>query len=99
MSQTVSREIAGLRLTRRDLCALDGRPVFTIWAPDDPDALLDELDDEEFQRTDERMPYFGHVWPAAEALVAHLLQGPPRSGSVRLAVQRSLPDEYASMRH
>lgn len=46
---------------------------FGMWVLDDPDAMLDALTQEEFERTDERMPYFGLVWPSAEALVTRLL--------------------------
>jgi predicted nicotinamide N-methyase len=31
---------------------------------------------EEFERSDERMPYFSAIWPSAESLVAHILSGP-----------------------
>lgn len=47
-----------------------------IWALADPDAMLDQLTQEEFDATDERMPYFGLIWPSAEALVLWLLAGP-----------------------
>jgi len=76
MAATRTLNIAGLPVCWREFQAPDGTVAFGLWVPEDPDTLLDELDDEEFQRTDERMPYFGHIWPAAEALVAFLLAGP-----------------------
>ena len=41
----------------------------------DPDATIDALTQEEFDRTDERMPYFAMVWASAEVLVARVLAG------------------------
>jgi len=35
---------------------------------------------DEFERTDERMPYFSAIWASAESLVAHILHGPPLDG-------------------
>src|SRR5439155_268940 len=35
---------------------------------------------EEFERSDERMPYFSAVWPSAESLVARILDGPDLIG-------------------
>ncbi|HEY7062521.1 MAG TPA: methyltransferase domain-containing protein [Chloroflexota bacterium] len=85
--------IAGLPLTWREFRApgrdaaapdapRDARDVaFGLWVPAcDLDALLEPITQEEFARTDERLPYFGQVWPAAEALVAKLLAGPRLDG-------------------
>jgi predicted nicotinamide N-methyase len=47
----------------------------------DLDALVAEVTQEEFERHDERMPYFGTIWPAAESLAAHILAGPRLAGS------------------
>lgn len=58
----------------------DATTSFGIWAPVDPDALLDQITEAEYHANDERMPYFGAVWPSAESLVARLLSGPPLDG-------------------
>lgn len=76
--------VAGLRLMWQEFRmpgpngGLDaaGEVAFGLWVPDDPDALLDEMTQEEFDRTDERMPYFGTIWESAESMVAHVLAGP-----------------------
>src|SRR5437588_7789253 len=79
------RCIAGLavrwRTIRAPRCGADyadgGERAFGLWVVDrDLDALVAEVTQEEFERYDERLPYFGIVWPAAEALAAHLLAGP-----------------------
>ena len=80
--------VAGLRLTWREFfppllngtSAEGASPAFGVWVPDDPDALLDELTQVEFDRSDERMPYFGTIWESAESLVAHVLAGPRLDG-------------------
>jgi 2-polyprenyl-3-methyl-5-hydroxy-6-metoxy-1,4-benzoquinol methylase len=81
--------IAGVRVHWREFCAppraedpdAAGAPAFGLWVPDcGLDALLDGIPPEEFARGDERMPYFGAVWPAAEALAAKLLAGPSLDG-------------------
>jgi 2-polyprenyl-3-methyl-5-hydroxy-6-metoxy-1,4-benzoquinol methylase len=66
--------VAGLRLSWREF-GDDPATSFGLWVLDDPDAMLDDLTQEEFDRTDERMPYFALVWPSADALVARLLAG------------------------
>lgn len=58
----------------------DAPAAFGLWVLDDPDAMLDALTQEEFERNDERMPYFGLYWPSAEALVAAVLRGPRLDG-------------------
>jgi 2-polyprenyl-3-methyl-5-hydroxy-6-metoxy-1,4-benzoquinol methylase len=71
--------VAGLRLSWRQL-GDDPATTFGLWVLDDPDAMLDDLTQDEFDRTDERMPYFALVWPSADALVARLLAGPRLDG-------------------
>jgi 2-polyprenyl-3-methyl-5-hydroxy-6-metoxy-1,4-benzoquinol methylase len=71
--------VAGLRLSWRQL-GHDPATSFGLWVLDDPDAMLDDLTQEEFDRTDERMPYFALVWPSADALVARVLAGPRLDG-------------------
>jgi predicted nicotinamide N-methyase len=78
--RTDAPTIAGLALTWREFASADALHSFGIWTLADPDAPLDLLTDEEFQSTDERMPYFGHIWPAAEALVEYILSGPDLRG-------------------
>ncbi len=51
--------------------------AFGLWTVNDPDALLDQLTQAEFERSDERMPYFGMIWASGEVLAARLLAGPP----------------------
>jgi predicted nicotinamide N-methyase len=48
--------------------------VFTL---PDPDALLDALTQEEFDRNDGKMPYWATLWPSALAL-ADVVLGDPR---------------------
>jgi predicted nicotinamide N-methyase len=73
--------IAGLRLVWREILP-PGRQelAFGLWVLDDPDAMLDTLTQEEFERTDERMPYFAMVWASAESLAAEVLAGPRLDG-------------------
>ena len=85
--------IAGLSLRWQEIRACrcdgdaseDGERALGLWVPDcDLDALVDELTQEQFERDDERMPYFGVVWPSAEALATRVLAGPPLDGSQTL---------------
>src|SRR4051812_8057426 len=76
VEQTV---VAGLRLSWRQL-GDSPSAAFGLWVLDDPDAMLDSLTQEEFDRTDERMPYFALVWPSADSLVASVLGGPRLDG-------------------
>ncbi|MCC6178758.1 MAG: class I SAM-dependent methyltransferase [Chloroflexi bacterium] len=47
-----------------------------FWVPDcSLDDLFDAISPGEFARTDERMPYFAALWPAADSLAAYLLSG------------------------
>ena len=80
--------IAGFRLTWREFRASrgngnraePGEVSFGIWVLADPDAPLDQITQEEFDRDDERMPYFGLIWPSAESLVSKVLAGPRLDG-------------------
>ena len=73
--------VSGLRLRWRTVYGPDGdEPAFGLWVLDDPDATLDAMTQEEFDRTDERMPYFAMVWASAESLVAEILAGPRLDG-------------------
>lgn len=80
--------VAGLTLTWREFRAPPGdvgrtnggAVSFGIWVLADPDAPLDQITQEEFDRNDERIPYFGAIWPSAEALVARVLAGPSLAG-------------------
>jgi SAM-dependent methyltransferase len=58
----------------------EGEASFGLWVPDDPDGLLDGMTQEEFERSDERMPYFSAIWPSAESLVAKVLCGQTLTG-------------------
>jgi predicted nicotinamide N-methyase len=57
-------------LTVREV-AVRGRTI-RLLAPRDPEGLLDRIDPDAFAR-DERMPYWGELWPAALGLADHLL--------------------------
>jgi SAM-dependent methyltransferase len=80
--------IAGLRLKWQEIRAprRDGEPAdeaeayVGLWVLDDPDAMLDAITQEEFDRNDERMPYFAMIWPSADSLVAAVLSGPRLDG-------------------
>ena len=73
--------VAGLRLRWQTLPGPDGaEAAFGLWVLDDPDATLDAITQEEFDRTDERMPYFATIWASAESLVAAVLEGPRLDG-------------------
>lgn len=60
--------------------AADAPIAFGLWVPDDGDATLDALTQEEFDRTDERMPYFATIWASGESLAAKVLDGPRLDG-------------------
>lgn len=76
------RVIAGLQVKWRELAgSKEGEAGPGVWVVHDPDALLDELTQDEFERTDQRMPYFGELWPSAESLVTRLLAGPRLDGT------------------
>ena len=81
MSEDERPVIAGLRLTWQTIPGRDrAEPSFGLWVLADPDATLDAMTQEEFDRTDERMPYFAMVWASAESLVAAVLAGPRLDG-------------------
>lgn len=79
MSSVERTEIAGLAVTWQ-LLPSDHSCAFGLWAPADPDATIDALTQEEFEQTDERMPYFAMVWASADSLVARVLAGPRLDG-------------------
>jgi len=79
------RAVAGLELQWREFRAPDATgddggdradARFGIWVLADPDVLLDQITEAEYYAHDERMPYFGAIWPAAESLIAKVLRGP-----------------------
>ena len=80
--------VAGLRVRWQQLTGssdaatggADRAAAFGLWVLDDPDAMLDALTQEEFERNDERMPYFAMVWASADSLVARVLAGPRLDG-------------------
>ena len=81
MSEEEQAEVAGLRLVWKAVYAPGSQDAaFGFWAIADPDAMLDALTQEEFDRTDERMPYFALVWASAEVLVDRVLAGPRLDG-------------------
>jgi predicted nicotinamide N-methyase len=57
-----------------------GRRRLGLFTLADPDALLDALTQEEFDRSDARMPYWACLWPAAKALAEEVLEGPGLAG-------------------
>jgi predicted nicotinamide N-methyase len=71
--------IAGIRAVWRPIPA-PGAPGFGAYVARDPDALLDEMDDESFRASDEKMPYFALLWPSGEALARAVLEGPRLEG-------------------
>ena len=56
------------------------RGVIGLFVLKDPDALLDALTQEEFDKNDARMPYWATVWPAALALADVIATGPRLDG-------------------
>jgi pyroglutamyl-peptidase len=59
-------------IVRREIDLGAGRvSMFTLV---DPDALLDVITQEEFDRNDGRMPYWGTIWPSALALAEKVLR-------------------------
>jgi 2-polyprenyl-3-methyl-5-hydroxy-6-metoxy-1,4-benzoquinol methylase len=79
MTDAEQAVIAGLRRSWRTF-GDSPDTAFGLWVLDDPDAMIDSLTQEEFDRTDERMPYFALIWPSADALVATILAGPALDG-------------------
>lgn len=72
--------VAGLKLKWQRFGAAGDAASFGMWALEDPDVLLDLITQDEYESNDERMPYFGAIWPSAESLVAHVLAGPRQDG-------------------
>jgi len=70
-------EVAGIPLRWQEC----GAPDLALYVPADPNALLADFDEEEFRRSDERMPYFGTLWPAALVLAGEVLAGPDLHGA------------------
>lgn len=62
------RRIAGLMAVWR---ALPGD--LGLWVAVDPESLLEEIDEESFQKSDERLPYFATLWASALALCPEVL--------------------------
>ena len=71
--------VAGLGLTWREFRVPpraehgsdEGEVVFGLWVPDaDLDTLVDQITQEEFERSDERLPYFARIWPAAASVLS-----------------------------
>ncbi|MCC7140191.1 MAG: methyltransferase domain-containing protein [Planctomycetes bacterium] len=67
------------RGARTDRIVVAGRALSLFVLPD-PDALLDALTQEEFDRNDGRMPYWATLWPSAFALAEAVLTGPSVAG-------------------
>ena len=65
-----------LRFAEVDL----GRVRIGLVALADPDVLLDALTQEEFDRSDGRMPYWAVLWPSALALAKVVLAGASPAG-------------------
>jgi predicted nicotinamide N-methyase len=79
--------VAGLRLRWQELTALPVSPEakqadrrIGLWVPDDPDALIEQTNQQDTDEWDTPMPYFALIWPAGEALARHLLAGPRLDG-------------------
>ena len=72
--------VAGLSLKWQRFGAPSDAASFGMWVLENPDVLLDLITQEEYEAHDERMPYFGAIWPSAESLVAHVLAGPRLDG-------------------
>ncbi|MFV1957834.1 MAG: methyltransferase [Planctomycetota bacterium] len=68
--------LEGIALARVDL--VPGR--LAVYAAEDPDALLENLTEEAFRASDERMPYFATLWPAGRALALVVMEGPLLAG-------------------
>ena len=62
----------------REIVVGDGSIGLFVLA--DPDALLDTLTQDEFDRNDGRMPYWATIWPSALALAERVRRGPRLDG-------------------
>jgi predicted nicotinamide N-methyase len=70
-------------LARHPLVARDvdlGALRLSVLTLPNPDALLDALTQEEFDRNDGRMPYWAVLWPSALALADAVAKGPSVAG-------------------
>lgn len=77
MSEEEQAEVAGLRLVWKAVYAPGSQDAaFGFWAIADPDAMLDALTQEEFDRNDGKMPYWATLWPSALALAEVVLADP-----------------------
>jgi predicted nicotinamide N-methyase len=54
--------------------------AFRLTAVHDPAELLDGLTEEEFRKAEERIPYWGELWPGALGIAQTILDGPPLHG-------------------
>jgi predicted nicotinamide N-methyase len=79
--------VAGLRLRWLELTALPVSPEaeqadrrIGLWVPDDPDALIEQTNQQDTDERDAPMPYFALLWPPGEALTRYLLAGPRLDG-------------------
>ncbi len=54
---------------------LPGRPPLAIAVPENPEALLDALTDEEYEK-DQLLPYWAEQWPSSRALLSFLSDRP-----------------------
>jgi predicted nicotinamide N-methyase len=68
-------EVAGIPVVWHHLVEGDPPEGFGLFVPQNPDAILEDLDEEEFAANDEKMPYFATLWPAAEKLAKIILEG------------------------
>lgn len=88
MSHAVRKDgshfIAGLKVVWREVRmpgqSDEGRVAFGLWVIEDPDTVLDLISQEEYEQTDERMPYFAMIWASAESLTVRILAGPSLTG-------------------
>jgi predicted nicotinamide N-methyase len=78
---------AGLGLQWVELTALPVSPEVEqadrrigLWVPDDPDALIEQTSQQDFDERNSPMPYFSLLWPPGEALARYLLAGPRLDG-------------------
>lgn len=73
-------EIEGIPLQWH--CLVEGRPPdgLGLFLPVDPDRLVEDLGDEEFLATDERIPYFATLWPSAICMAERVMAGPSLAG-------------------
>jgi predicted nicotinamide N-methyase len=51
-----------------------------LWILDDPDALIEQTNQQDSDERETPLPYFAILWPTGEALARHLLAGPRLDG-------------------